>query len=448
MKSPFYLTVALLSFVSTAVLAQVTAPQDQGSLSMKVQLENTYVHNHEPVVHALIGLKAGESTTSRALPLNLSLVIDRSGSMQGQKIVDARQAALSMVDRLRRGDRVSIVSYSDDARVDVRSTVVNQRSRRTIKRAIRRISASGSTFLSGGLEAGIREARRHLRGDQANRVLLISDGLANQGVTHIPELNRIVRTATQDGIATTTLGLGADYNEDLMTAVANHGGGNYYFVERSEELASVLDQELDQMMATVAGGATLELSLEDGVTVEEVFGYAWNKKGKRTEIRLGDLFAGQRRSVLVKLRVPRTVGSKALGNFTLLYDDMTEGGERGSTNARANIQVTSDRKLIRENRNDEVEARIGEIELATQMQEAARMVEDGRYDDAKGILHSAKKQAYSKGASLGVLGAGLRGSAAQADELIKRLESAPSSPKQRKALIKRSKGKAYKLQKQ
>ena len=447
MKSSFYLTVISLLLLSTAVSAQVSPPAEPGSVSMRMQLENSYVHSHEPVVHALIGLEASEAKTSNDLPLNLSLVIDRSGSMQGQKMVDARQAALSMIDRLRRGDRVSIVSYSDDVRVDVRSTVINARSRRMVKKAIRRISAHGSTCLSGGLEAGIREARRHLRGDQANRVLLISDGLANQGVTHIPALNKIARSATQDGIATTTLGLGTDYNEDLMTSVANHGGGNYYFVERSEDLASILDQELDQMMSTVAGGATLELSLKDGVTIEEVFGYAWSQKGKRTEIRLGDLFAGQRRSVLVKLRVPRTVGSKALGDFTLLYDDMTQGGERGSLNTRANIEVTSDRKLVRDNRNDEVEARIGEIELATRMQEAARMVEEGRYDDARGILHSAKKKAFTTGTNLGGAGAGLRGSAAQADELLERLDAAPSSPKQRKALIKRSKGRALKLKK-
>lgn len=379
--------------------------------------------------------------------MNLSLVIDRSGSMQGQKIVDARQAALSMVDRLRRGDRVSIVSYSDDVRVDLRSTVVNERTRFTIKRAIRRISANGSTFLSGGLEAGIRETRRHLRGDQANRVLLISDGLANRGVTTVSALNRIARTATQDGIVTTTLGLGADYNEDLMTAVANHGGGNYYFVERSEDLASILDQELDQMMATVAGGATLELSLDDGVSVEEVFGYAWNRDGNRTVIRLGDVFAGQRRAVLVKLRVPRSLGSKPLGDFTVLYDDMTAGGARGSANARANIHVTTDRELVRRHRNDEVDARIGEIELATQMQHAAQMVEEGRFDEARGVLHKAKLKAHTKGESLGRAGSGLVGSAGAVDGLIKELESAPASAKQRKTFMKRSKGRAYKLQK-
>lgn len=447
MKSLLHLTVTVLLCLSVPVSAQVTSSETQGSLSMNMQLENTHVHRHEPVVHALVNLQGVATSTGRDLPMNLALVIDRSGSMQGQKIVDARQAALSMVDRLRRGDRVSIVSYSDDVRVDLRSTVINERTRRAVKRAIRRISASGSTFLSGGLEAGIRETRRHLRGDQANRVLLISDGLANQGITKISALNRIARTATQDGIVTTTLGLGADYNEDLMTAVANHGGGNYYFVERSEDLASVLDQELDQMMATVAGGATLELSLDDGVTVEEVFGYAWNRDGNRTVIRLGDVFAGQRRAILVKLRLPRSLGSRTLGDFTVLYDDMTSGGDRGSASARATVQVTSDRELVRRNRNDEVDARIGEIELATQMQHAAKMVEEGRYDEARGVLRKAKVKAHNKGASLGRAGSGLVGSAGEVDSLIQELETAPASAKQKKTFMKRSKGRAYKLQK-
>ncbi|MBD90088.1 MAG: hypothetical protein CL940_07110 [Deltaproteobacteria bacterium] len=447
MKLSTLLTVTLLLCLSAPGFAQVTDLETRGSLQMDMQLQNTHVHRHEPVVHTLIGLKGMEASASNDLPLNLSLVIDRSGSMQGQKMVDARQAALSMVDRLRRGDRVSIVSYSDEVRVDVRSTVINQRTRRTVKRAIRRISADGSTFLSGGLETGIREARRHLRGDQANRVLLISDGLANRGITSVSALNRIARVAAQDGIATTTLGLGADYNEDLMTAVANHGGGNYYFVEHSQDLASILDQELDQMMATIASGATLELALGDGVKVEEVYGYAWNRDGGRTTIRLGDVFAGQRRAILLKLRVPRNLGEKSLGDFTLLYDDMTDGGERASANARASVEVTSDRKKVRENRNDEVEARIGEIELATQMQNAAQMVQEGRYEEARGILDTAKHKATKKALMLGTKGQGLGRSAGQVDGMIKELQAAPSSPTKKKAFMKRSKGRAYKLKK-
>jgi Ca-activated chloride channel family protein len=414
---------------------------------MSVQLENTHVHRHEPVVHALVGLVASEAGSGKDLPVNLALVIDRSGSMQGQKIIDARQAALSMIDRLRRGDRVSIVSYSDDVRVDVPSTLINGRTRRRIQNAIRRISASGSTFLSGGLKAGIREARRHLRGDQANRVLLISDGLANRGVTAVPALNRIARNASQDGIVTTTLGLGADYNEDLMTALANHGGGNYYFVERSEDLASTLDGELDQMMATVATNVTLELDLGRDVRVVEVYGYAWGRDGGRTVIRLGDVFANQRRAILVKLRLPRRLASIDVGEMVLVYDDLSQGGERQSASARIAVEVTDDRQAVRNHRNLEVEARIGEIELATQMQEAARMVEEGRYDDARRVLQRAKSEAKRKGASLGSYGAGLGRSADEADELMDRLEQAPTSPAARKALIKRSKGKAYKLKK-
>ncbi len=447
MNVSYRLTVSLLLSIALSAPALASQAPASSSLQMEVQLENTHVHRHEPVMHALVGLSAPEAKTSQELPLNLSLVIDRSGSMQGQKIIDARQAALSMVDRLRRGDRVSIVSYSDGVRVDVRPTVINERTRRQVQRAIRRISADGSTFLSGGLEAGIRETRRHLRGDQANRVLLISDGQANRGVTDTAGLNRIARSATQDGIVTTTLGLGTDYNEDLMTAVANHGGGNYYFVERSQDLASILDQEIDQMMATVAAGATLELSLGDGVKVEEVYGYAWRRDGDRAVVRLGDVFAGQRRAILVKLRVPRSVGTRALGEFTVLYDDMVDGGERASASLAPVVEVTSDRKKVRQNRNDEVEARIAEIELATQMQEAAELVERGEYKRAKDTLSKAKRQAQTKGASLGSAGRGLVGGANQVDELLLELESAPARPAARKKFMKRSKKRAYGIRK-
>ena len=447
MKFPIAFALSLLLLSPGHGLAQVSQPDTPGSLNMDIQLENIFVHRHEPVVHALVNLRADQSSGGHDLPVNLSLVIDRSGSMQGQKIADARQAALSMVDRLRAGDRVSIVSYSDGARVDVRSTVINDRTRRRIQAAIRRISTSGSTHLSGGLEAGIREVKRHVKEGQANRVLLISDGLANRGITSVSELNRIARAASQDGVVTTTLGLGEDYNEDLMTAVANHGAGNYYFVEHSEDLAGTLDSELDQMMATIAGGASLELHLGDDITVEEVYGYAWKRTGGRTVIQLGDVFAGQRRAVLVKLRLPRRTSTFNVGEFALLYEDLADRSGRQSAAAELTVTVTGDRSKVRANRNLEVEARIGEIELATKMQEAARMVEEGRYERAREVLQDARGEAKLKARSLGASGDALGASADETEELMERLKRAPASATERKALIKRSKGKAYKLRK-
>ena len=441
------LSLAALLVAPLASAAPLVIAGPSGSLQMKVQLENTHVHDHDPVVHALVGLTA-DKKISRATqrPINLALVIDRSGSMSGQKIVDAREAAIQMVDRLRDGDRVAIVSYSDGVQIDAPSVVVDDSERRRIKEVIRRIGASGSTNLSGGLVAGQQEVHKHLDSDKVNRVLLISDGLANRGVTDQPSLNRIAREASQQGIVTTTLGLGSDYNEDLMTAVADHGGGNYYFVEESKDLAGVLSGELAQMMATVARQATLEVTLPDGVEVVEVYGYAWQQEGPTVVVRLGDVFAGQMRNVLWKLTVPGHAGPVDMGELALRYQDLNADTRRAAKASLA-VTVTRDKDVVSTHRDDEVAARIAEIELATSMQKAAQLVEQGRYEDARKELQRATTKARATSRRLGSAGGGLADSAEEAEALSDDLAAPPAAAAEQKAMVKKSKAGAYKLRK-
>jgi Ca-activated chloride channel family protein len=367
-----FFAVTSLAFAAPAGAATLATGPLPGSVGFRVQMENTHVLSGQAVVHALATLEAPKTFRGRDRAVNLGLVIDRSGSMLGQSIVDARDAAMQMIDRLRDGDRVSIVSYADDVRVDVPSLVLDARSRERVKDAIRRIGPNGWTNLSGGLVAGHAEVRAHLDSDKVNRVILISDGLANRGVTALPALNRIAREALQEGIVTTTLGLGANYNEDLMTAVADNGGGNYYFVQESKEIAGVLAGEVAQMMATVARQVAMELTLPAGVTVDEVFGYAWQQEGPTVIVRLGDLFAGQRRAVLLRLRVTDRSGTLALGTLSVRYEDLAADGARRSASERLSVTVTSDRQLVERSRDKDVEARIAEIELATSMQRPPR----------------------------------------------------------------------------
>lgn len=442
-----FFAVTSMTFTAPAGAAALATSPLPGSVGFRVQMENTHVLSGQPVVHALATLEAPKAFRGRDRAVNLSLVIDRSGSMLGQSIVDARDAAMQMIDRLRDGDRVSIVSYADDVRVDVPSLVLGARSRERVKDAIRRIGPNGWTNLSGGLVAGQAEVRAHLDSDKVNRVILISDGLANRGVTALPALNRIAREALQEGIVTTTLGLGANYNEDLMTAVADNGGGNYYFVQESKEIAGVLAGEVAQMMATVARQVAMELTLPAGVTVDEVFGYAWQQEGPTVIVRLGDLFAGQRRAVLLRLRVTEQSGELALGTLSVRYEDLAADGARRSASARLSVTVTSNRELVERSRDKDVEARIAEIELATSMQKAAALVQEGRYDDARRELQQATEKAKTKGESLGAAGRGLSESAGQASDMADQLAAPPASAEEQKVMTKSYKAGAYRVQK-
>ena len=446
-----YLLRLACALVSVSLLAltqgwavPVSLAQSTGSLGVRVQLENEWVRPDAPLIHTLLELEGREGAGTAELPLNVALVIDRSGSMRGAKIADARSAALKMLDRLRNGDRVSVISYSESAVVNVSSRRLDSRSRRLIRDAIYGIRDGGATNLSDGLVKGLSEVRRYLDPQSANRVILISDGIANRGVTALDALNRIACGAAQEGIVTTTLGLGTDYNEDLMTSVADHGGGNYHYVRDSRELDSVLNRELAQMMATVARELIVEVTLPYGVELEDVPGYVWERKGRTIFVRLGDVYAGQRRAILFRYRL--SAGATSLGTLSLRYVEASASGSMipRLVESRPTIQWTSDPRKVAAGMDANVSARVAELELATSVQRAAELAEQGRVDDARATLQKATVSAQQKSQSLGVAGNGLAASAGEAEALVGEMQSGSGNIKH---IIKKSKSSSYKMKK-
>jgi Ca-activated chloride channel family protein len=441
------------SFSVAIVCGAFCRADAEPAIAWSVRLDNKFVHKNHRAVHALVRLDARQSQDDeRSQPLNLALVVDRSGSMRGQKIEDARRAALEMVERMRDGDRVSLVSYSTDVRVDVGNTRLTSETRREVNAAIHRLVASGNTNLSGGLTEGHKQVDQFLKDDTSNRVLLISDGLANLGITDVKELNRIAREVFQKGIMTTTIGVGADYNEDLMTAVADHGGGNYYFLKDSSEIAAALNREVRQMMATVAKQVSIAIEVAGGAKVERVHGWLTMDDGKTKIVRLSELFAGQSRSVLCELSLPTPSGDLpqkvTLGKMTLHYKPVGKTAKDEVLESHPlQITVTDDEKAISENIDLEVSARITEIQLATQMQDAADLVRSGRYEEARKLLRATAVAAQAKSAALGPHGADLAKVAEQAEQLSTGVDDAEASPSAARLLQKGAKARVYQLRK-
>ena len=186
-------------------------------------------------VYVLVQFEVPEMKEDPSRPrpnLNLGLVMDRSGSMHGRgKLEYAKKAACLLVDNLKPTDRLAVVEYDDRVSVVWPSSLVE--TPQMIKRRIMRLSPGGSTNLTGGMMKGVEEVLGQAQKNSLNRVLLLSDGLANQGITNPHEIKNLVRGSNAKGVQISTMGLGSDYNEDLMQAIAENAGGNYYYVSKA-----------------------------------------------------------------------------------------------------------------------------------------------------------------------------------------------------------------------
>ncbi len=188
--------------------------------------------------------------------LNLALVLDRSGSMAAEKKMDyARKAAAFAVEQLLPNDSVSVIAFDDQIDMIVPAGPVTNKAE--ILRKIATIGPRGSTALHAGWEIGARQTLEHKVLDGLNRVLLLSDGLANVGLTDPTAISGEVAGMNAKGVSTTTLGVGDDYNEDLMEAMARYGDGNYYFISDPVQLADIFQTELQGLVATLGTKVTL-----------------------------------------------------------------------------------------------------------------------------------------------------------------------------------------------
>jgi Ca-activated chloride channel family protein len=375
----------------------------KGSVTQTSTLSNNHILSPgKGLVHLAIDLKAAKAKAGKRLPMNLAVVIDRSGSMRGEKIQEARKAARHLVKQLGDNDIISIVSYADNVRVDLSSAHATPDIKKKALDAIGRIHAGGSTNLSGGMFRGQAEVSRNLATGQVNRVILMSDGLANRGITDTKALSLQAQKTSQRGVSVTTMGVGTDYNEDLMTALADSAGGNYYFIAKSNQISGVFTQELRKMFATVAQNTVVEIQIEDGAELKKVFGYTFTRKNDKVVIPLAEIFGGQKRSILIEMAVPVSrQGRITLGKVSLRYNDVSKNNAMQNATVDLAVIVTGSKKLVELNRNRSVEERFGEIQVAAAMTKAADLVKQGRGKEARKVLRDQRKKTAGQATLLG-----------------------------------------------
>ena len=261
-------------------------------------------------------------------PLNqvdLVLVLDRSGSMAGSKIESARRAVCELIDGLGPRDRLALVSYSNSATTHMGLTTASESGKRAMRQAVLSIREGGGTNLGDGLETGIsllRQARSD-GGAPVGRVVLITDGLANSGITDPASLGQMASRAAREEFTVSTVGVGEDFNEVLMTLLADRGRGNYTYLSDPATFAEVFRHEFLGARNVVASGLALSLELPESMRLLHASGYPVERSGSRVTIRPGDMVSGQARRIFLSLAMDtRRTGKVEIDQVKLTY---TEG---------------------------------------------------------------------------------------------------------------------------
>jgi Ca-activated chloride channel family protein len=240
--------------------------------------------------------------------------------MNGPKIDDARRAIGRLAADLTPRDRLALVTYSDRVAQHTGLIPMTATNRRLIQTTVADITANGGTNLGAGLKRGLDVAGGAAAHTNQRRVILISDGLANQGITDPPTLMRMAGAGLEKDLAVSTVGVGQGFNEQLMTALADNGGGSYYYLEDPAAFAAVFQKEYQYARAAAATSLRVDLSLPEGVRLVDAGGYPVRQTGSRASFNAGSLRHGQSRQFFVTLALPtRTPRSFTLDGIRVHY---------------------------------------------------------------------------------------------------------------------------------
>lgn len=323
-------------------------------------------------------------------PMAVSLVIDTSGSMAGDKIQNARMAAASLLESLAPGDVVSIYGFSNGVTELAPPTTVSVQSRGGLMQRLNMLYAAGGTNLYGGVQAAVGRMHQAPSTHPVRRIFLISDGHANIGPSDPASLANLAAGSTEVGTQITAIGVGLGYDQQTLSSMVVRSSGRLYHLQQPQQMASILRQELDLLSRSVAVNGVLEVVPAPGVTILGSATTGAEVVNGRLRLPLGAVYAGQQREVLFRARVDtERAGRRPLAQVRLAY---REPGERESRtqSARLTYQVTPDAAAARSSRVARVEAMIANHRATEAQQRAAALLRQGQEQEAARQLRSAR----------------------------------------------------------
>jgi Ca-activated chloride channel family protein len=394
-----------LSGLITRPVAHIP-PIGSGPVTLNAHLvQDKVLQGSDGRVHLALTLQADEHfdpQSSEARNVDMVIVLDRSGSMKGRKINDARQAVLHLLSGLTAKDRFALVTYSDRVQQVSGLKYVSVDHGKQLKALVRNIRAGGGTNLGHGLQTGINIMLAAPENGNARKLILISDGLANKGITDATRLGQMAGVAVEKEFAVSTVGVGNDFNEQLMTTIADRGAGNYYYLENPLAFAEVFQKEFFYTRTTVATNVSISFPLGNGISVVDAAGYRITFQKDRAVFYPGDLRAGQTRKLFLTLQVPTgEPGSFELGRIKAHYrfngqtmeTDLDGSYKIACVKDQREVQASIDKtswteKVIREDYN-------------RLKQEVAADIKAGKKQKALGRIHSYYREQESINSAVG-----------------------------------------------
>ena len=402
------------AFCIAVALAAASATADP-AVSVVVAPERKVLASDRPETAVVkVGLTGAALPAGERPAVNLALVLDRSGSMQGDRIVRAREAAIAAVQRLDERDYVSVVVFDDRIDVLAGAQTASEANKAAIVEKLRTVEARGSTAIFGGVSAGASEIRKNLARKLVNRIVLLSDGEANVGPSSPEELGLLGASLVKEGVSVSTLGVGLGYNENLMAALATRSDGNTYFIENGDDVPRIFDAELGDAFQVAARDVKLSVRFRDAHPVELIGRDGRIEDGVVT-VDFNQIYSRQEKYVLVRTEFPVGKDGETREFAAAEVSWVLPGSDAsGSAAATGSVAFSADAAKVKASADAKVLVQSVKTQNALRTQRALELNAAGRFEEASRLMH---RNASFAGEVLGGYDASFSEDAAAAEEL-------------------------------
>lgn len=332
-----------------------------------------------------ISLRAPQAAKRATRPaFNLAFVLDISGSMSGDKLAYTKHAAAYLLDQLREGDKAALVVYDTNVQVLAEMQSMTDDHRSKMQQKVSALRAGSSTNLSGGWLEGCRQVGLVQATGAVNRALLLSDGLANVGITDREELAEHARQLSQRGVTTSTFGAGNDYDEHLLEVMANQGDGNYYYIDHPESIPEIFRRELEEIAAITLQEVTLTVDVPAHTSIQIPGEWRMQQEGTKLQVSIGDVASAQQRRLYLEVLAPPSDEGKLEIHLNLYA--RTLDGQVIQQEAIVKLEYQAAGDVEKAARDAGLLDRYFRVSTAQVASDALRLEREGRRDEAERLM--------------------------------------------------------------